>query len=413
MASVAVWDAALSARVPEHVDEAEVIASGNQGLGLVHVHTVDVCAIGSPREHAVDEPAEFAVLGGPDGTSGIGGSGGILVAGRHEEEEKLVCIAHGSNVRAVRAPIYASEGGIVLLASSDEGVTVLHIVNVNVGIVRAGGQVLATGTVLRALDPLQGVRQLLHGLGEPVEASNCDGAIVGANGDVAVHIVHRNSSGALTVWLASQGTGAVSPGLSRRLVHVCGANALPQGWVPLLDLIVVTCGVDAGRVDVEAPDLAIIVALHDRRQRSSCDVALHNGSSPETHDKLLTVVAVDGPRKRTEVEGLQLLHAGRVRDDDSAISSSGVELALAPHDGANETFAVVAKGLLDGVAGEDVDERIAASSVGGALVIRRHAGEAASWVRPEESLLLSLGLDRPVSEVLLSRREDFYLAWMP
>lgn len=117
--SVAVRDAALPTWVPEDVDESVVIAGGNHRLCLVHVDTVDVRTIRFSREDAVDEPPELAVLTSPHRAGGVRSSGGILVAGRNEEEEKLVGVAHRSDVRGIATPVYASERGIVRLAFSD------------------------------------------------------------------------------------------------------------------------------------------------------------------------------------------------------------------------------------------------------------------------------------------------------
>ena len=71
MSSVASWSTSLSARISEHIDEAEVVPGSNQALLLVHVDAINVGAVRAFWEDTVDAPAELAVLRLPNGTGGV------------------------------------------------------------------------------------------------------------------------------------------------------------------------------------------------------------------------------------------------------------------------------------------------------------------------------------------------------
>lgn len=137
MSSVASWSTSLSARISEHIDEAVVVAGSNQALLLVHVDAINVGAVRAFWEDAVDAPAELAVLRLPNGAGGVRCARGILAAGWNHEEEELIAVTNRPNIRAILAPIDASDRSIVLLALSYESVTIINIVNVNIGVMRA------------------------------------------------------------------------------------------------------------------------------------------------------------------------------------------------------------------------------------------------------------------------------------
>lgn len=87
----------LSAWVSEQSDKSIVITDGDCCLIFTHVHTVDVGSISTRWEDSVNAPSEFAVTGGPVGTSGVGGTTWVLGAIWHLEEQKLVGVTNGSN----------------------------------------------------------------------------------------------------------------------------------------------------------------------------------------------------------------------------------------------------------------------------------------------------------------------------
>src|SRR5688572_30349998 len=60
-----------SAGVSENVHESVVVTSGDEGLVLGEVNTVDVGAVGAGGEDAVNEPSVLGVAGGPDGVDGV------------------------------------------------------------------------------------------------------------------------------------------------------------------------------------------------------------------------------------------------------------------------------------------------------------------------------------------------------
>lgn len=64
--------AAVPAGVSEDVDEAEVVTSGDQHAVVGARDSVDVSAVASLREDAIDAPSELRVLGGPSDALGVG-----------------------------------------------------------------------------------------------------------------------------------------------------------------------------------------------------------------------------------------------------------------------------------------------------------------------------------------------------
>jgi hypothetical protein len=95
----------LSSRVSPNACEA-VVVSGRDELPIVReIHIVDVCAISSCGEDPVHQPAEFGIIGPPEGPRCVAGTVGVLLEGRAREEEELVSAAYRSDVLSICAPV--------------------------------------------------------------------------------------------------------------------------------------------------------------------------------------------------------------------------------------------------------------------------------------------------------------------
>lgn len=102
------WHAAVSARITEYVDQAEVVTCGNVHTVFRAINTVHVRTIAASGEDAVDVPAELDVLSCPLGSGRVGLAARILLAisfGINCPVEKFVGSAVGSDVCAVTAPV--------------------------------------------------------------------------------------------------------------------------------------------------------------------------------------------------------------------------------------------------------------------------------------------------------------------
>lgn len=157
MTSVARRHTSLSARVSENIDKAEVITSGDQILLLIHVYTVDVWTISFSWEDAIDAPAKLAVLRCPNGSSCVWGTRRILITRWNNEEEKLVAIADRSQISAILTPVHASDCCIMIFAFVKQGVTIIDIVDVNVGVMGSCSEIIAIWTVFTCLNPFEWV----------------------------------------------------------------------------------------------------------------------------------------------------------------------------------------------------------------------------------------------------------------
>ena len=95
----------LSSRVSPNAGEA-VVVSGRDELPIVgEIYIVDVCAISSCGEDPVHQPAEFGIIGRPEGPRRVAGAVGVLLEGRAREEEELMSAAYRSDVLSICAPV--------------------------------------------------------------------------------------------------------------------------------------------------------------------------------------------------------------------------------------------------------------------------------------------------------------------
>lgn len=155
-----------------------------------------------------------------------------------------------------------------------------------------------------------------------VKASNSNRTVICANSDVTIRVVHSNSSGALTVWIATEGTSSVSSGLSLGGVNSGSGGTLSLIWIPFLALVIITGGVDVAAVLVESPNLTVIMTLHDGVLFTGGNVGFDDGSGLKTDNEFLVLEAIDGSWENTELEGLLLLHGRSVCHNNTAVSST-------------------------------------------------------------------------------------------
>lgn len=347
------------------------------------------------REDTIDQPAELDVVGGPDSALVVRGTTRVLVgAGERTEEEQFVTIADGSNHRGVSAPIERSDGGVVLGALADTGVVRVHIVHVDVGIVRADSEVCTIGTVLSNLEPLLGVSELVLDGSRVISTSNGNGTVVGTDSDITVALVDSDASSGLRLGPPAHGRGLVLSSSARHGVDFRSLNELSILRAPLDDLVVVTGGPDARVIDIKTPYLAVVVRLNIGFLVTRGHVGLDNGAGSQTN-KEEVFLNIDGSREGTEVVAAQGRAIFGVDDLDGTVTSTRVELAIVPHDGADETLAGVVEvvGGLDLVATPHVDVTDSGTSIGVTIHIGGDGSEGSSLVATEQTLLLVLVVD--------------------
>ena len=253
----------LSGRVTEDVDETEVIASADKGLLLVHVDTIDMVTAGLSREDTIDQPAELSVVGSPKGALVVGGTARVLITARQRtEEEQLITIADRSDALGVSAPIESSDSGVMLAALAEAVVVSVHIVHVDVGIVRADSKVGTIGTVFSNLEPLLGVSELVLDGSRVITTSNGNGAVVGTDGDITVDLVDSDASSGLRLGMSAHGRSLVLSSSTLSSVDDRSLNKLSILRAPLDDLVVVTGGPDAGVINIKTPNLTVVMRLN-------------------------------------------------------------------------------------------------------------------------------------------------------
>lgn len=189
MAGVAVGcGRVVNARVVVDVDEAPVIARGNELLVGAHLHLVHVGTILARGVGALHIPAKFDGTSGPLGIFRVRKTSGVLRLVSNVEVELLISSTTGTNVAGVLRPIEGGNEGVVLGKGLVKGVcaVVAHRVNIEVVIVRGKGKELLTGRVAGALTPLLSVLQGSNLAVEVVEVSNGDFAHVGADHEMVV-----------------------------------------------------------------------------------------------------------------------------------------------------------------------------------------------------------------------------------
>lgn len=132
--------AALSARVAEQVDEAEIVSGSQKHAIAGAANGVDVSTIGASGVDTFSGPLELDSLGCPLDTSCVGSATLVLspVAILGEEEE-LVSATVGAEVLGVLAPVKGHDVGVVGLAGTGEG-PVASVVDVDVVVVGADGE---------------------------------------------------------------------------------------------------------------------------------------------------------------------------------------------------------------------------------------------------------------------------------
>lgn len=343
------------------------------------------------REDTIDRPAELGVVGGPDSALVVRGTTRVLFAVRDSEEEELVTIADGSNRRGVSAPIESSDGGVVLGALADLVVVSVHIINVDVGIVRGDSEVITIGTVLSNLEPLLGVSELVLKDTGCITTSDGNGTVVGTDSDITVALVDSDASSGLRLGQLAHGRGLVLSCSASCLVDLRSLNELSILRAPLNDLVVVTGGPDAAVIDIKTPNLTVVVRLNVGSLISGGHVGLDNGAGSQTN-KEEVVLNIDGSREGTEVVAANGFATSGIDDLDGTVTSTRVELAIVPHDGADETLAGVVEAVdgLDLVARPHIDVTDSGTSIGVTITIGGDGSEGSSLVATEQTLLLVL-----------------------
>lgn len=343
-----------SAWVSESSDEAEIITASDKGLVLVEINTVDVRSISSLGEDAVDEPSEFGVTGCPVYPSSIRSTAWVVITTWHHVVEELVTVANRLDVGTVHGPVDTGNGGIMLRGRA-HFVVVRGLVNVDVGVVRSYGEVSAIGTVFSDFNPFLGVKLFMENSIEICGCPDSHTTIVTAHGDVSIGADSNGPSG-LRLWMLTHATGLVSLGLSDLIADLGGGNAGSRDWIPLFDLVVITCGVNVSIVHGESPDFTIIMTLHISGLLARLNIRFDNRTSSETNDKL-GIHNVNGSDESWELQDLLNFVASVAIDNvDSSVFASGVKGTVLPNDGTDKTALMETESLHASVAVPNVDE---------------------------------------------------------
>lgn len=123
-------------------------------------------------------------------------------------------------------------------------------------------------------------------------------------------------------------------------------------------------------------------------------VSLDNRSRSETN-KEKVAHNINGSREGTEIIAANGSTISRVDHLDGSIATTGVKLAIGPHDRSNETGGRIVEvvGIFDLVTSPDVDITSSGTCVGTSLVVGSDSCERGSLVATERTLLLVLTVD--------------------
>jgi len=145
--------AAGSARVPEDVDEAEVVASDNVIAVHVAIDSVNVRVVTSLGYDCINVPAELGVASRPKRSSCVGSAVRVLLSNAifvNLPEEELVSRTVGTDVTAVSTPVESSNCTAVLFQLR---AAPCALVDVDGAIVRANCKEPAVWTVMHDFNP--------------------------------------------------------------------------------------------------------------------------------------------------------------------------------------------------------------------------------------------------------------------
>lgn len=251
----------LSAGVTEDTDVAPIISSEDKSAGLIASNSVDLGAILTSREDAVNVPGELDSLGSPHNRLGVGDTSGILVNASvftDVPEEELVSLAGRSEPQGVVRPIHSLDGRRVLASSSSASPS-CSVVNADLVVVRTDSKEFTTGGDSHDLNPFLSFRELGAG---SIGSMDMDYTIVSSYDGLSVRS-HDNRARALRSGLVGDG-GSSSLDSDFTVRHSPFLHALAVLMVPDNDLVIIS-GSDhtVGVKGRETPDFSVVVRLHD------------------------------------------------------------------------------------------------------------------------------------------------------
>jgi len=375
----------FSGRVSVDLDETVVITSGDEHTVLGTADTIDVSAVSTAGEDTLNIPRELGGLGGPSHTSGVASARWVVGAVVHLEEEKLVSTTVGADVRTVNSPVKVSDVGFVSLKGSTLSVAILNIVDVDVVVVGTNSKLFTIRRVAQDFDPFGGVLKAVL-LITTATVLDHKSTIVTSNSEVIT--ADGNSSRALRVGQLGKSGGTTSLGLLLSVSNLEGLLSASLGRIPSDDLVIISRGVDATlRVEIETPNLTVVVRVHDFLVVYACNVAVNNGTTSQT-DNQTQWAHVDGADEATEFDGSFESKVRGSGQDDATIFTTRVQGTVVPFHGADEALFVSLEGTNAAAVLPLIDKRIGTTRVALFLVIPSTTRHGGHLVGAKETLLL-------------------------
>jgi len=352
---------ALSDGVTEEAYIAPVITSHDKATIGAAADAVNVRAIGTSGEDAINVPRELDGLGCPGSGDGVRGTARVLrdaAIFTDVPEEELIGLASRSKERGVGRPVHALDGGRVFVSSSSASPG-SGGVDSDLVIVRSDGKPFTAGTEGHNLDPLSRFLEfLVHSL-----SVNVHDTIVSSNDVFAVGSTD-NGTGALRSGLASDAGSSTSLGLHRAGRNSEGFSAFASLNVPDLDLVVVSRSHDLVAASVsKTPDFSVVVTFHNS-SLGGFVIKLEGGDAAIAGSyEHVSVAVVDSANHASEGDGLLGSHGGAVPDHNVAVLASSEEHVVDAADGGDVASLVSGDYLVKLVVLPDKDRAVLSTSV--------------------------------------------------
>lgn len=369
---------ALSDGVTEEAYIAPVVTSQDKVAIGAAADAVDVRAISTSGEDAINVPRELDGLGCPGYWDGVRGTAGVLSDAAiltDVPEEELIGLASRSKELGMVTPVHALDGGRVCVTSSSASPG-SGGVDSDLVIVRSDRKPFAAGTEGHNLDPLgRFLEFLVHTL-----SMNVHDTIVSSN-DILTVGSTDNRTGALGSGLASDAGSSTSLGLYSAGRNSEGFSAFASLNVPDLDLVVVSRSHDLVAASVsKTPDFSVVVTFHNS-SLGGFVIKLEGGDAAIAGSyEHVSIQVVDRTNHASEGDGLLGSHRGAVPDHNVAVFASGEEHVVDAADGGDVASLVSGNYLVKLVVLPDKDRAVLSTSVESTFFIRcdntvRHAGK--------------------------------------
>jgi len=285
--------ASLSDGVTEDTDVAPVIASKDKSAVFIASNSVDLGAILTSGEDAVNVPGELDSLGCPHDRLGVGDTSGVLINASSftdVPEEELVSLAGRSKPLGVVRPIHSLDSRRVLGSSSSAG-PVSGVVEADLVVMRTNGKELTAGRDSHDLNPLLSLRELGAASIGSMDVNN---TVISSDDSLSIRS-HDYRARALRSRLVGDG-GSSSLDSDLAVGHSPFLHALAVLMVPDDDLVVISrSDYTVSIIGRETPDFSIVVRFHDDLSRVV--FADDSDASISASDNQVAVFLVDSTDK--------------------------------------------------------------------------------------------------------------------